>query len=59
MESDEQQHVIRRLETLLGEARATMEETRRLIKVTQGWLDGQEPKPKEPKPPDDSGKRLA
>lgn len=59
MESDEQQHVIRRLETLLREARATMEETRRLIKVTQSWLDGQEPKSKEPKPPDDSAKRFA
>jgi hypothetical protein len=55
MESDEQQHVIRRLETLLREARTTMEQTKRLIKVTQGWLDGQERQPNEPKPPDDSG----
>jgi hypothetical protein len=55
MERDEQQHVIRRLETLLREARETMQETKRLMKVAEHLLDGQEPKP-EPKPPDDSGK---
>lgn len=54
MESDDQQQVIRRLETLLREARATMEETKRLMKAAQGWLDGEEQK--EPTPPDDSGK---
>lgn len=56
MESDEQEHVIRRLETVLREARATMQETKRLMKVAQDLLDGREPKSRETKSPDESGK---
>lgn len=56
MEIDDQQRVIRRLEKLLREARATMEETKRLMKVAQDLLDRKEAKGSEPKPPDDSEK---